>query len=147
MFKRILIPTDGSEVARKAIDNGISFAKGLGATVIGYYAADALEPVFNPEFASVRPMAMEEFKKRIAEQGQLYLDEIAQACKATGVGCETLMTTPASAYKGIVDAAREKQCDIIFMASHGRGELAALILGSVTQKVLAHSKIPVLVYR
>ena len=69
MFKRILIPTDGSEVARKARGNGISFAKELGATVIGYYAAEAVDLAFNPELESVRPMVTEEFKKRIAEQG------------------------------------------------------------------------------
>ena len=57
------------------------------------------------------------------------------------------MTSPATPYQGIIDAARKKKCDLILMASHGRGELATLILGSVTQKVLAHSKIPVLVYR
>ena len=71
----------------------------------------------------------------------------AQACKAAGVRCETVMTTPARPYQGIVDAARKKKCDMILMSSHGRGELATLVLGSVTQKVLAHSKIPVLVYR
>jgi nucleotide-binding universal stress UspA family protein len=57
------------------------------------------------------------------------------------------MTTPGSPWKGIVDTARRKKCGLIFMASHGRGKIATLLLGSVTQKVLAHSKIPVLVYR
>ena len=147
MFKRILIPTDGSSVARKAIGEGVSFARDLGASVVGYYAAEALEEAFNPESSSTRPAAVDEVRIRIAEQGELCLDEIAQACKAAGVHCETLMTVGTEPYLGIVDTARTKNCDIIFMASHGRSGLAALILGSVTQKVLAHSRIPVLVFR
>jgi nucleotide-binding universal stress UspA family protein len=147
MFKRILIPTDGSKIARKAIRAGIALAKKLKASVVGYHAAEPVELVFNAEGASVRPMAIKQFQQRIAEQGQGYLAEIAKACKAAGVACQTVMTTPARPYQGIVDAARKNKCDMILMASHGRGELATLVLGSVTQKVLAHSKIPVLVYR
>jgi nucleotide-binding universal stress UspA family protein len=63
------------------------------------------------------------------------------------VPCETYITTPPTPYEGIIDAAKKKKCDLIFMASHGRGEFASLIVGSVTQKVLAHSKLPVVVYR
>jgi nucleotide-binding universal stress UspA family protein len=87
------------------------------------------------------------FEERAREVGQKFLAEVEKAAKAAGVSCETVMTKPATAYQGIIDAAKRKKCDVIFMASHGRGELASLILGSVTQKVLAHSKIPVLVYR
>ena len=147
MFKRILIPTDGSKVARKAIRAGIALAKELGASVVAYTAAEPIELVYNAEGASVRPMAIKQFQERIAEQGQQYLAEIAKACERAGVACETVMTTSATPYQGIVDAARKKKCDMILMSSHGRGGLETLILGSVTQKVLAHSKIPVLVYR
>ena len=63
------------------------------------------------------------------------------------VPCEVMHVISDSPYEAIIDAAKKKKCDLIFMASHGRGELASLILGSVTQKVLAHSKVPVLVYR
>ena len=147
MFKHILIPTDGSKVARKAIRAGIALARKLGASVVGYYAAEPIERVFNAELGSVRPMAMKEFQKRVTEQGEQYLAEIAKACEAAGVACETVMTTTATPYQGIVDTARKKRCDLILMSSHGRGELAALVLGSVTQKVLAHSKTPALVYR
>ena len=148
MYKHILIPTDGSKVARKAIGAGIALAKELGASVVGYCAAEAIEGGFYAEGASVRPVAIKQFlQETMAEQGQQYLAEIAQACKVAGVACETLMTTPATPYQGIIEAARKKKCDMILMASHGRGGLATLVLGSVTQKVLAHSKIPVLVYR
>lgn len=147
MYKRILIPTDGSKVARKAIRSGIALAKELGASVVGYHAAEPIERVFDAEGASVRPTAIKQFRERVAEQGRRYLAEIAQACKAAGVECETVMTTPATPYQGIIETARKKKCDMILMASHGRGNLETLILGSVTQKVLAHSRIPVLVYR
>jgi nucleotide-binding universal stress UspA family protein len=147
MYKHILIPTDGSKTARKAITAGIELARDLGASVVGYYAAEAIERVFYAEGVSVRPVTIKQFQERMAEQGQQCLEEIAQACKAAGVACETVMTSPAAPYQGIIDAARKKKCDIIFMASHGRGELGSLLLGSVTLKVLAHSKIPVLVYR
>ena len=145
MFKKILIPTDGSKIARKAIRAGIALAKKLKASVVGYHAAEPVDLVFNAEMASIRPMAIQQFQQRIAEQGQDYLAEIAKACKAAGVVCETVMTTSAKPYQGIVDAARKKKCDMIMMASHGRGELATQVLGSVTQKVLAHTKIQLLV--
>jgi nucleotide-binding universal stress UspA family protein len=147
MFKRILIPTDGSKVARKAIDAGIALAKELESSVVGYYAAEAIERGLYAEGSGVRPVPIKQLQEQLALQGQQYLAEIAQACKAAGVACETVMTTPAAPYQGIIDAARSRECDTIFMASHGRGELASLLLGSVTQKVLAHSTIPVLVYR
>jgi nucleotide-binding universal stress UspA family protein len=72
---------------------------------------------------------------------------VEKAARAAGVRCQTVMTKPATASQGIVAAAKKQRCDVIFMASHGRGELATLLLGSVTQKVLAHTKLPVLVYR
>jgi nucleotide-binding universal stress UspA family protein len=87
------------------------------------------------------------FRDQADEQGQKYLAEIAAAAKAAGVPCETLMTSAATPHQGIIDAARKKKCDAIFMSSHGRGGFATLLLGSVTQKVLAQTKIPVVVYR
>lgn len=147
MFKHILIPTDGSEVARKAVDAGVALARELGATVVGYCAAESIERVFSAEGSSLRPTAIADFRNRAAEQARQHLDYIENACKAAGVACEPVMTTPATPFKGIIDTAQTKKCDIIVMASHGRGGLATLILGSVTQKVLAHSEVPVLVYR
>ena len=102
---------------------------------------------FYAEGVSARPVAIKQLQERVAKQGQQYLAEIDQACKAAGVACESVISTPASPHQGIIEAARKKRCDLIFMASHGRGALATLLLGSVTQKVLAHSKIPVLVHR
>jgi len=147
MFKRILIPTDGSTVARKAVKAGIAFAKGTGATVVGYYAVEAIERLYYSEGRSARPISIDALQKRLNEQGEQFLAEIKKAADAVGVACETVMTSPAAPYQGIIDAAKRKKCDVIFMATHGRGKLASLVLGSVTQKVLTQSKIPVLVYR
>ena len=147
MYKHILIPTDGSKVGGKAVTPGIKLAKALGASVVAYYAAESIERVFLTEGASVRPAAIKQLRERMEEQGRQYLEDIAKACKVAGVACETVMTNPATPYQGIIDTARKKKCDVIFMASRGRGEFASLLLGSVTLKVLAHSRIPVLVYR
>jgi nucleotide-binding universal stress UspA family protein len=147
MFHRILIPTDGSTVARKAVKAGIALAKEIGATVIGYYAVEAIERLYYSEGRSARPISIDALQKRLNEQGEQFLAEIKKAADAAGVACETVMTSPAAPYQGIIDTARKKKCDVIFMATHGRDKLASLFLGSVTQKVLAHSKTPVLVYR
>ena len=73
--------------------------------------------------------------------------EAVQVARAAGVPCESTSSSPATVYRGIIDAAKKSKCDVIFMASHRRGEVASAVLGSVTLKVLAHSKIPVMVFR
>ena len=147
MFKNVLIPTDGSALARKAIRAGVVLAKQLGAKVTAYYALEAFQPYVYGDGYVIDTSTIRAFEERAREVGQKYLAEIEKAAKGAGVPCDSLITKPGTAYQGIIDAAKRKKCDVIFMASHGRGELASLLLGSVTQKVLAHSKIPVLVYR
>jgi nucleotide-binding universal stress UspA family protein len=147
MFKKILIPTDGSALSRKAIKAGVRLAKQTRAKIVAYYALEMFQPYVYGDGTVIDTATLNAFEKRAREQGEKYLAQVEKESKAAGVACETLMTKPATPYQGIVDAAKRKNCDVIFMASHGRGELAALILGSVTQKVLAHSKVPVLVYR
>jgi len=147
MFKRVLIPTDGSKLARKAIKAGVVLAKKLGAKVTGYYAMETLQPYVYTDGYILNAATLKGFEERAREFGRKYLGEVEKAAKAARVPCDTVMTKPATPAQGIIDAARKKRCDVIFMASHGRGELAALVLGSVTQKVLARSRIPVLVFR
>jgi nucleotide-binding universal stress UspA family protein len=147
VFKRILIPTDGSKVSAKAIRSSLALAKQLGATVVGYHAIEPIERLYYDAGRSLRVGAVKALHARLSEQGQRCLAELARAATSAGVTCETVMDTPATAYQGIVQAARRKKCDAIFMASRGRGPLGTLLLGSVTQKVLAQSKLPVLVYR
>jgi nucleotide-binding universal stress UspA family protein len=147
VFKHVLLPTDGSKTARKAIKAGIALAKELGAKVTAYYAIDAMPAYSYGDGYLLNANLMKEFDKRAREQGEKYLAEVQKAAKAAGVPCRTLIAKPATAYQGIVSAARSQRCDVIFMASHGRGELGTLLLGSVTNKVLARTKTPVLVYR
>ena len=93
------------------------------------------------------PTVMEMVEHTARKQAEKYVTQVANAARAAGVACETYVTRPVTAHEGIIKAAKRKNCDAIFIASHGRDGIASLILGSVTQRVLAHSKIPVLVYR
>ena len=146
MFKRILIPTDGSQVAHKAISAGIALAKQLGSSVVGYTAVEPIEG-FYYEGGGRRLAEFKSLEERKEAQARRYLDEIEKAARKAGVACEVVITVSAAPYQGIVATAKKKKCDLIFMSSHGRGGLASLLLGSVSQKVLAHSKIPVTIYR
>jgi nucleotide-binding universal stress UspA family protein len=147
MFKHVLLPTDGSPVSRKAVKAGVALAKKLGAKVTAYYAIDTVPSYVYTEGYAMEAGLMREFEKRAREQAMKHLAAVEKAAKAAGVRCQTLITKPGTAYQGIVAAAKKQRCDLIVMASHGRGGLATLLLGGVTQKVLAHSKIPVLVVR
>jgi len=147
VFKHVLIPTDGSAVARKAVRAGVALARDLGAKVTAYYAMDMIQPYAFGDGYILDTSTLLGIERGAKEVGQKYLAAVEQAAKAAGVPCETLMTKPETPAEGIIAAAKKRKCDVIFMASHGRGGLASLVLGSVTQKVLARSKIPVLVYR
>ena len=147
MFKHVLIPTDGSAVARKAVRAGVALARDLGAKVTAYYAMDMIQPYAFGDGYILDTSTLLGIERGAKEVGQKYLAAVEQAAKAAGVPCETLMTKPETPAEGIIAAAKKRKCDVIFMASHGRGGFASLVLGSVTQKVLARSKIPVLVYR
>ena len=147
MFKHILIPTDGSAVAAKAIQAGVQLAAEMGATVTGYYAVEPPPTHLYGEGYLAERRLVDELERRAAENARKSVDEIASAARAAGVRCETRVGKSVVPYKGIVDAAEKNGCDAIFMASNGHRGLTGLLLGSVTQKVLTHSKIPVLVYR
>jgi nucleotide-binding universal stress UspA family protein len=147
MFKRIMIPTDGSALAGKAVRAGMEMAKALGARVVGYYAVESVDQLYRAEGYRAPPSAIKDLQGRLAERGEKILAGISKAAMEAGVPCEVLMTSPGTPHQGIIDVAKKKKCDVIFMATHGRGRLASLVNGSVTQKVLAQSKIPVLVYR
>jgi nucleotide-binding universal stress UspA family protein len=147
MFKHILIPTDGSPVAAKAIQAGVQLAAEMGATVTGFYA---IEPppthLYGEGFSGDRRM-VEELERRARENAQKSVDEVIVAAKAAGVKCKTVVGKSVLPYRGIIDAAEKGRCDAICMASNGHRGLTGLLLGSVTHEVLTHSKIPVLVVR
>jgi nucleotide-binding universal stress UspA family protein len=148
MFKHVLIPTDGSELSKKAIDAGIAFAKESGARVTAYYAVEAPPAqVYGEGYHFPDAKMAGEHDRAAREAGAQYIDEVGRAAKAAGVAFDCAVSEAVSPYEGIVNAAREHDCDVIFMASHGRKGLARLALGSVTSSVLTHSTVPVLVYR
>ena len=146
MFKHFLIPTDGSPVANKAAKAGIALATRLGAKVTAYYAIDQLQPIYDEGYM-MNPKMIDGFEERARAAGQKRVDAIGKMSKAAGVPFASVVTKASTPYEGIIDAAKKRKCDVIFMASHGRRGLSKLMMGSVTQKVLAHSKIPVVVYR
>jgi len=145
LFKNILIATDGSDLAAKAVEQGVVFAKEIGA---GITALTITKP-FNvlslaPSELGYTPI---EYKKYAEEYAEKVLDTVAAAAKSAGIDCETLHIEHEHVYQAIIDAAAARKCDLIVMASHGRRGVSAVVLGSETVKVLTHSKIPILVYR
>jgi nucleotide-binding universal stress UspA family protein len=147
MFKHILIPTDGSEIAEKAVNAGIALAAEIGAKVTGYHAQEPVPVhIYGEGYVANKKMAAE-FERRAGEFAHRTLEKIEAAAKAAGVPFKALVTKSAVPYRGIIDAAEKQGCDVIAIGSHGHRGLSRLLLGSVTQEVLTHSKIPVLVFR
>lgn len=147
MFKHILIPTDGSEVSAKAIRAGVALAKEMGAKVTGFYAEEPRPLHLHIDGYAVEKELLAEFDRRSAEYAQRCVGDIAREAQAAGVPFEPQVVKSDRPYQAIIDAAKERGCDVIFMASHGHRGLNGLLLGSVTQKVLTHSRLPVLVFR
>lgn len=133
MYKHILIPTDGSQVARDAIPRAVALAKVLGAKVTGITVTVPSE-VFDDA-------------TRMLADAEKYLGEVRDAASAAGVSCSIIRAEHEQPYQAIIDAAKNNGCDLIVMASHGRHGVSALVLGSETVKVLTHCTVPVLVYR
>ena len=146
MFKHILISTDGSPVSDKAAKAGIALASALGAKVTAYCAVEPMQILYAEDYAFDQEF-MEGIEARARAQAQKHVAVIGKWAKAAGVPFATVVTKAYTPYEGIIAAAKKQKCDVIYMASHGRRFLSALIMGSVTQKVLTHSRIPVVVYR
>ena len=145
MFKTILVPTDGSVRSDKAINNAIDYARHCNARIIGISVAEPypFSPLAESSMA-IDPGIYEDNVRSLAEQ---HVKKIADAAREANVTCETVTVLSFAPDEEIVNAAKKFNCDVIFMASHGRSGLSRLFLGSKTQKVLAHSTIPVLVLR
>ena len=146
MYKHILIPTDGSELASHAVTQGLSLAKAVGAKV-SVIVVEAPFDVLHVRESRSRHLG-EELALH-AEQTRKHAEAVlaiaADKAKALSVPCDTLQVEHDHPYEAIIAAAKDKGCDLIVMASHGRSGLSALLLGSVTNKVLTHTKTPVLV--
>jgi nucleotide-binding universal stress UspA family protein len=145
MYKQILIPTDGSELSLGAIDQGLAFAREVGASVVFFTATMPIRVygVTGEQLAG----GYEAYTKIAREEGAHRLGQAEERAKAVGVPCQSRMVESEHPWEAIIATADEAGCDLIAMASHGRRGLGGLVLGSETLKVLTHSTIPVLVYR
>ncbi len=147
MYKHILVPTDGSTLSAKAIRQAVAFAKATGARITGFYAAPEYSVQVYGDFVPPDFITPQEFSKQTRRTAEKYLGVIEKAAEAAGVRCKTAFVTSDRPWQAIIKAVQKHDCDLIFMASHGRRGLAGLLLGSETQKVLTHTKVPVLVHR
>ena len=145
MYKHILIPTDGSELSKKAVDHGIGLAKALNAKVTAVTVSEPFH-IFAVEPGMLTDTP-DEYEKRIAALAGKYLKAAKDAATAAGVPCDVVHVEHEHPYETIIDTARKRGCDAIVMASHGRRGVSAIVLGSETVKVLTHSNIPVVVVR
>lgn len=147
MYKRILIPVDGTPLSKKAIREGLKLAKTCGAKVTGFFSPPEYEVLIYGEYFPPDLMPREEYDERAAANAEKILGAVEKEAQSAGVECDTYFEPSRMPWEAIIAAAKKKRCDLIVMASHGRKGLTGVLLGSETTKVLTHSKIPVLVYR
>jgi nucleotide-binding universal stress UspA family protein len=140
VFKRILLPTDGSPVSRKAVKQGV-------ALVIGFFSPEDYRALLYSEYVPPSLMSEEEFQAQARKTAEKHLAFVEKTAKAEGVVYEGFYLASIAPWEAIISAAKKKKCDLVVMGSHGRSGLAGLVLGSQTTKVLTHSKVPVLVTR
>jgi nucleotide-binding universal stress UspA family protein len=144
MFKRILVPTDGSDITAKAIETSIALAQSVGAQL---YTISVKEPFPYSAISEMQPTPPQEFfdaQERIAAKRVQHVVELATTA---GLVCHAHTVEALHPWEAIIDHAKRLECDLLVMASHGRRGVSALLLGSETQKVLTHSKVPVLIVR
>lgn len=144
MFKKILISTDGSELSNQAASAGVDFARRMGAEVLALYVAQPMEAFMGFEGAAVAYAG--NYEKDIADRAGKYLTQITDLARTAGVKAQMLTVSSYNAADGIIQAASEEHCDLIFIGSHGRTGLSRLVLGSVSSRVASLSKISTLVY-
>ena len=147
MFKHILVPTDGSQLSTDTAKRAIAFAKEAGARITFFFAKPDYPVAFYGEGALIDPTTPEKFAEMAEKQAREILSACEKLAAEAGVAAASTSLTSDVPYEAIIDAVENTACDLIFMASHGRRGFSGLLLGSETQKVLTHSKVPVLVYR
>jgi nucleotide-binding universal stress UspA family protein len=148
MFKHILLPTDGSKLADRAVIHGINLAKALGAKVTLLSVVPEFRMIADESFAM--PMSMQvkqRYEKEATIRAEKKLATISARVAKAGLQSAVVVVSSDLPYQQIIEVARKRKCDVVVMASHGRRGLTGLLLGSETVKVLTHSKIPVLVVR
>lgn len=146
MFKNILFPTDGSNLSENAARSVVTLAREVGARITALY----VKPEYPQHYADAGFLAganAGRFDELVDEEAQEILDAVDLMCAEAGVACIKVAHAHGAVHRVIIEVAAQNACDLIFMASHGRRGVDALLLGSETNKVLAHARVPVLVYR
>jgi nucleotide-binding universal stress UspA family protein len=144
MYKRILFPTDGSEITQKALDSAIALAKLSGAEI---YALSVKEPFPYSAISEMQPVPPQEFYDAQERIAAARVQAAAETARAAGLTCHAHTVEAIHPWEAILDHAKTQGCDVIVMASHGRRGVSALLLGSETSRVLTHTTLPVLVVR
>jgi len=148
MYKNILVATDGSKLSAKAVKAAVDMARDLGAKLTGFYVMHEFPSQVYTEGASfAKYVTPKQYLATEKERAAKVLEGVEREAAKAGVDVTTTASQDQSPFEAIIEAARKRKCDLIVMASHGRRGLSALLLGSETQKVLTHSKVPVLVVR
>ena len=150
MYKHILIPTDGSKLALKGVRAGIGLARALGARATAIYVAPVyMPPIYGEAMIYAMPggTSPKVWKQQVAAHTARAFAAVEREARKAGVPFASRCVTDAQPWAGILRAARASKCDAIVMASHGRGAVGGLLLGSETSRVLAHSNLPVIVIR
>jgi len=144
MFKRILVPTDGSDITAHAVDTAIQLAKVHGAQLL---TLSVMEPFPYSAVSEIQPVPPQEFIDAQLRVATKRVEDVCATAAAQGMSCRGHTTEALHAWEAIVDHAKAEQVDLIVMASHGRKGFAALLLGSEAQKVLTHIDLPVLIVK
>lgn len=147
MFKQILVPTDGTRLSAKAVDTAVDLAGGIKAKIVALHVLPATTYDFVGEVVTTRLLSPKEAREREAKAAKTVFRSLEKRATGKRVQYKGLCVTSDDVWGSIIAQAKKNGCDLIVMASHGRRGLSGLILGSETNKVLTHSKIPVLVCR
>ncbi len=148
MFKKILIPTDGSALSAQAANKGVCFAREIGAEVVALYVTQPFAATVGFDgMAAAYAITDEDYDKTARDQANKYLQAVLDRAETAGVKASARAVSNFNVADGLVQTADEEGCDLIFIGSHGRSGLSRLLLGSVTNKVLSLAKVAVLVYR
>mgnify|MGYP000437797158 CR=1 FL=1 len=147
MFDHILVPTDGSRLASKAVRGAVKFAATMKARITFYQALENNVAMYGVDGFAIPGDMILSMEKAMMAGAQANLNAAIKLATSKRVECEGLTGKNVVPWEGIIGTARRRKCDVIFMASHGRRGITGVVLGSVTHQVLTHSKIPVMVFR
>ncbi len=147
MYKHLLVATDGSKLSAKAVAHALGLATALGAKLTAFYASPDYPSPMYAEASLYIPIKRNEYAAMCKADADRIMKPVTAKAKAAGLQLNILHSIAAVPWRAILVAAKRSRCDAIVMASHGRRGVSALLLGSETQKVLTHTKLPVIVIR